>query len=78
MDLENTIDDADQVQNVFYDVLDPLYRAGLATPLAGKLGDVKGFCVQCSAEDKTCRLTRRNAGQAGANRAREGSHQGPQ
>ena len=49
------IDDTDQVQNVFYDILDPVYRVGLACPLNGKLRDVKGFSIKCSKEDKLCR-----------------------
>jgi hypothetical protein len=47
------IDDTDHVQNVFYDILDPIYRAGLACPLNSKGRSVKGFSIKCSKEDKT-------------------------
>ena len=47
------IDDTDRVQNVFYDILDPIYRVGLACPLNSKDRGVKGFTIKCSKEDKT-------------------------
>jgi hypothetical protein len=46
------IDDSDQIQNVFYDVLDPIYRIGLACPLNRESINAKGFSISCSKEDK--------------------------
>lgn len=57
IDLENIIDDSDQVQNVFYDILDPVYRAGLACPLKNKQSDLRGFSIYCSKEDKTSMIS---------------------
>ena len=55
-DFENTIDDTDSVQNVFYNILDPIYRVGLAYPLKSKLSNSRGFSIYCSKEDKLSRL----------------------
>lgn len=57
IDFENIIDDTDQVQNVFYNILDPIYRVGLACPLKNKNLNSRGFVINCSKDDKLSKIS---------------------